>query len=193
MAADPLDKLEPRADVDRALLAALARDGRASYTELATQVGLSVSAVHQRVRRLEQRGVITGYAARVDATAVGLPMVAFVSITPIDVAQPDDAPARLAHLTAIEACHSVAGPDSYMLKVRVGLARRPGGPARRDPGRGQRHHPHDGRAHHLLRGPAAGLSPLDVAGDPLSDTTVLHPLALDGGAVRRLDVGEPPP
>jgi Lrp/AsnC family leucine-responsive transcriptional regulator len=54
-------------DVDRALLAALARDGRASYTELAERVGLSVSAVHQRVRRLEQRGLITGYHASLDA------------------------------------------------------------------------------------------------------------------------------
>jgi Lrp/AsnC family transcriptional regulator, leucine-responsive regulatory protein len=107
------------ADVDRALLAALARDGRASFTELAERVGLSVSAVHQRVRRLEQRGLITGYAARVDAKAVGLPLTAFVSITPIDVAQPDDAPARLAHLPAIEECHSVAGVESYILKVRV--------------------------------------------------------------------------
>ena len=106
-------------DVDRALLSALARDGRASYTELAERVGLSVSAVHQRVRRLEQRGLITGYAARIDAKAVGLPLTAFVSITPIDVAQPDDAPALLAHLPAIEACHSVAGPDSYVLKVRT--------------------------------------------------------------------------
>ena len=106
-------------DVDRVLLSALARDGRASYTDLAERVGLSVSAVHQRVRRLEQRGLITGYAAQLDAKALGLPLTAFVSITPIDVAQPDDAPARLAHLTAIEACHSVAGPDSYMLKVRV--------------------------------------------------------------------------
>ena len=43
----------PAKDVDRALLAALARDGRASYTDLAERVGLSVSAVHQRVRRLE--------------------------------------------------------------------------------------------------------------------------------------------
>ena len=50
-------------DVDRALLSTLARDGRASYTELAEKVGLSVSAVHQRVRRLEQRGLITGYRA----------------------------------------------------------------------------------------------------------------------------------
>jgi Lrp/AsnC family leucine-responsive transcriptional regulator len=107
------------ADVDRALLAALSRDGRASYTELAERVGLSVSAVHQRVRRLEQRGLITGYRARVDATQLGLPLTAFISITPIEAAQPDDAPARLAHLTAIEACHSVAGPESYILKVRV--------------------------------------------------------------------------
>jgi Lrp/AsnC family leucine-responsive transcriptional regulator len=106
-------------DVDRVLLAALARDGRASYTELAEKVGLSVSAVHQRVRRLEQRGLITGYHAGLDAPALGLSMTAFVSITPIDAAQPDDAPARLAHLRAIEACHSVAGVESYILKVRV--------------------------------------------------------------------------
>ena len=55
-----------------------------------------MSAVHQRVRRLEQRGLITGYHAKLDAKALGLPLTAFVSITPIDVAQPDDAPARLA-------------------------------------------------------------------------------------------------
>ena len=109
----------PAADVDRALLAALARDGRASYTDLAERVGLSVSAVHQRVRRLEQRGLIKGYRAAIDATGLGLPLTAFVSITPIDVAQPDDAPARLAHLSAIEACHSVAGVESYLLKVRT--------------------------------------------------------------------------
>jgi Lrp/AsnC family leucine-responsive transcriptional regulator len=107
------------ADVDRALLAALARDGRASYTELADRVGLSVSAVHQRVRRLEQRGLIKGYRAMLDAKGLGLPLTAFVSITPIEAAQPDDAPARLAHLSAIEECHSVAGIESYILKVRV--------------------------------------------------------------------------
>lgn len=106
-------------DTDRALLSALSRDGRASITELAEQVGLSVSAVHQRVRRLEKSGLITGYGARLDAEAVGLPLTAFVSITPTDSAAPDDAPDRLAHLSAIEACHSVAGEESYILKVRV--------------------------------------------------------------------------
>jgi Lrp/AsnC family leucine-responsive transcriptional regulator len=106
-------------DVDRALLSALARDGRASFTDLAELVGLSVSAVHQRVRRLEQRGVLRGYYAAVDPDAIDLPMTAFVSIKPIDPAAPDDAPDRLAHLAAIEACHSVAGDESYILKVRV--------------------------------------------------------------------------
>ena len=105
--------------VDRRLVRELTADGRASYTDLAERVGLSVSAVHQRVRRLEQRGLIKGYRATLDAKGLGLPLTAFVSITPIDVAQPDDAPARLAHLSAIEACHSVAGMESYILKVRV--------------------------------------------------------------------------
>jgi Lrp/AsnC family leucine-responsive transcriptional regulator len=117
--ADPGAGAPPAVDVDRALLSALARDGRASYTDLAERVGLSVSAVHQRVRRLEQRGLITGYRATLDAKALGLPLTAFVSITPIDVAQPDDAPARLAHLPEIEECYSVAGVESYILKVRV--------------------------------------------------------------------------
>ena len=106
-------------DLDRQILQLLAEDGRKSYADLARDTGLSTSAVHQRVRRLEQRGAIGGYAARVDPVAAGLPLAAFVSILPIDPAAPDDAPDRLRHLTAIEACHSVAGTESYILQVRV--------------------------------------------------------------------------
>jgi Lrp/AsnC family leucine-responsive transcriptional regulator len=106
-------------DLDRHIVRLLCRDGRMSYTDLGRATGLSVSAVHQRVRRLEQRGVITSYTAVVDAAQVGLPLTAFVSITPFDPGQPDDAPDRLRHLEAIEACHSVAGQESYLLKVRV--------------------------------------------------------------------------
>ena len=106
-------------DLDRQILRLLAADGRRSYTDLAKDTGLSVSAVHQRVRRLEQRGVLRGYRAVVDTDETGLPLTAFVSIKPIDPAAPDDAPDRLAHLAAIEACHSVAGDESYILKVRV--------------------------------------------------------------------------
>src|SRR5690348_15171455 len=90
-----------------------------SFTELARQAGLSVSAVHQRVRRLEQDGVIKGYVAVFDPDDVGLPLTAFVSIKPFDAAAPDDLPQRLEHLAAIEACHSVAGDENYILKVRV--------------------------------------------------------------------------
>ena len=90
-----------------------------SYTDLAKATGLSTSAVHQRVRRLEQRGVLKGYSANVDFAAIGLPLTAFVSIRPIDASQPDDSPERLAGIEAIEACYSVAGDQSYLLKVRV--------------------------------------------------------------------------
>ncbi|MGI8683144.1 MAG: Lrp/AsnC family transcriptional regulator [Mycobacteriales bacterium] len=107
-------------EIDRTIIRQLCADGRTSFTDLAKATGLSVSAVHQRVRRLESRGVLRGYAAVVDAEAVGLPLTAFVSIKPIDPAAPDDAPERLRALTAIEACHSVAGEESYILKVRVG-------------------------------------------------------------------------
>jgi Lrp/AsnC family leucine-responsive transcriptional regulator len=106
-------------EIDRLIVSLLARDGRMSFTELARQTGLSVSATHQRVRRLERRGVITGYAAMINPGDVGLPLTAFVSIKPFDPAAPDDAPQRLAHLRAIEACHSVAGEENYILKVRV--------------------------------------------------------------------------
>jgi Lrp/AsnC family transcriptional regulator, leucine-responsive regulatory protein len=71
------------------------------------------------VRRLERRGLIKGYAAVIDPADAGLPLTAFVSIKPFDPAAPDDAPQRLAHLAAIEACHSVAGEENYILKVRV--------------------------------------------------------------------------
>jgi Lrp/AsnC family transcriptional regulator, leucine-responsive regulatory protein len=105
--------------IDRKIVSLLARNGRMSFTELAKQAGLSVSAVHQRVRRLEQDGVIKGYAAMFNPEDVGLPLTAFVSIKPFDASAPDDLPQRLEHLTAIEACHSVAGDENYILKVRV--------------------------------------------------------------------------
>ncbi len=106
-------------DTDREIVRLLSRDGRMSYTDLARATGLSTSAIHQRVRRLEQRGVITGYTATVAPNAVGLALTAFISVTPLDPSAPDDAPERLAGLAEIEACHSVAGEESYILKVRV--------------------------------------------------------------------------
>lgn len=105
--------------IDRAILRELVRDGRCTLTELADRVGLSVSAVHQRVRRLEQRGAVRGYTARLDLDQLNLPLTALISLTPIDPAAPDDYPNRLQHLSQIESCYSVAGDESYILLVRV--------------------------------------------------------------------------
>jgi Lrp/AsnC family transcriptional regulator, leucine-responsive regulatory protein len=105
--------------LDRRILALLARDGRMSYTDIGKETGLSTSAAQQRVRRLEQRGLIKGYHARLDAEQLGLLVTAFVAIKPFDPGQPDDAPHRLKHIEEIISCYSVAGDASYLLKVQV--------------------------------------------------------------------------
>src|ERR1700747_863134 len=106
-------------DIDRILMRELVADGRATLAELAASAGLSVSTVHSRVLRLESRGVVSGYSARINPEAVGHLLSAFVAITPLDPSQPDDAPARLQDIEAIESCHSVAGEESYIRVVRV--------------------------------------------------------------------------
>lgn len=111
--ADPLDRL------DQHIVGLLASDGRQSFTDLGRETGLSTSAVHQRVKRLEQRGVITGYGARIDHALLGQGLTAFVAVRPIDPSQPDDSPDRLAPLPEITSCFSVAGDYSYLLQVRV--------------------------------------------------------------------------
>ena len=104
---------------DRKILELLARDGRMSFTDLGKATGLSTSAVHQRVKRLEQRRLILGYGATVNHAEVGRPLTAFISIRPIDPAAPDDVPQRLEPIPEIESCWSVAGDESYIVKTRV--------------------------------------------------------------------------
>jgi Lrp/AsnC family leucine-responsive transcriptional regulator len=106
-------------ETDRRILQLLSADCRTSLADLALQIGLSTSALHQRIKRLEQRGVITGYRAEINYRAAGLPLTAFVSLTPIDPAAPDDVPEKLNAVEEIEGCWSVAGSEAYILKVRV--------------------------------------------------------------------------
>ena len=104
-------------DLDLRLLSALQRNGRATFAELGSAVGLRAPAVHERVKRLEQRGHIRGYGARLDARRVGFPLVAFVSC----YTSPDcDYEAFMESLSSIpEVCevHSVAGEESYLCKT----------------------------------------------------------------------------
>ena len=119
MTPHPWSAGDPVEEIDRAILRELADNGRVSFTDMSERVGLSVSAVHQRVRRLERRGVVRGYSARINHDELGLPLTALISLTPFDPAAPDDYPARLEHLPEIEACYSVAGDESYVLLARV--------------------------------------------------------------------------
>lgn len=104
---------------DLDIITALQDDARATYADVAHRVGLSASAVHERVRKLEAAGVIRGYRAVVDPEALGLFVTALIAATPFDAGQPDDLPDRVADFPEVEDCLSIAGEASYVLKVRT--------------------------------------------------------------------------
>ena len=104
---------------DEQIIGLLSRDGRMSYTDLGKATGLSTSAAQQRVRRLEQRGVIQGYKAVIDPEALGKLLTGFVSVRLRDDAGEDDLPERIADLPEVVSCYSMAGLASYLLKVQV--------------------------------------------------------------------------
>jgi Lrp/AsnC family leucine-responsive transcriptional regulator len=111
----PLDR------IDRRLLARLQEDGRAAVSQLAREVHLTVTPTLERVRRLESRGYIEGYFARLSAGRLGLGLLAYVEVS-LDRTTPDAferfKQAMLAHDEVME-CHMVAGGFDYLLKVRV--------------------------------------------------------------------------
>lgn len=105
--------------IDQQILSILREDGRASHATIAKTVGLSAPAVGERIRKLEHAGVIRGYRAVLDPDALGLPISAYVAITP----QPRNPAANLVEnlmsLPELEELHAVAGDYSYLAKVRV--------------------------------------------------------------------------
>lgn len=105
---------------DQHILALLARDGRISYTDIGRITGLSTSAAQQRVRRLEQRGVIAGYHADINPEALGRPLTAFISIRSLHPSAEESVPHLLESIPEIVSCFSVAGDASYLCMARVG-------------------------------------------------------------------------
>jgi Lrp/AsnC family transcriptional regulator, leucine-responsive regulatory protein len=106
-------------DIDRMLIEALRRDGRASWAELGRLVGLSGPSVTDRVARLESTGVITGYHAAVDPVALGRTVAALVGVYLSDTSDQDAVAVALEKLEEIEDCWFVAGDESFTVKVRV--------------------------------------------------------------------------
>ena len=111
--ADVLDERDLR------IVAALQEDARATYADVGRSVGLSPSSVHERVRKLEQTGVIRAYRAVVDPEALGLYVTALIAVSPLDPRQPDDLPERVEEFPEVVDCFSVAGEANYILKVRT--------------------------------------------------------------------------
>jgi len=105
--------------LEKKILGLLANDSERSLQDMAGELGIPSSTLHQKIKKLEAKGVILGYRAKIDLRSIGLRTTSFVSLTPIDPAAPDNVPEQLAPIVAIEGCWSVAGTHSYIIKVNV--------------------------------------------------------------------------
>ena len=90
-----------------------------SWTELGHQTGLSTSAVQQRVKRLEAKGIITGYHATLNLEAIGAGITAFIFLNPIDPEEDETIPGILRTFPEVRGCHSIAGAASYLARVQA--------------------------------------------------------------------------
>jgi Lrp/AsnC family leucine-responsive transcriptional regulator len=105
--------------LEQKIVGLLANDSERSLQDLAGELGIPSSTLHQKIKKLETKGIIQGYRAKLDLRAVGLKTTSFVSLTPIDPAAPDNVAEQLAPIEEIEGCWSVAGSASYIIKVNV--------------------------------------------------------------------------
>jgi Lrp/AsnC family leucine-responsive transcriptional regulator len=110
---DPLSKTDAR------ILAILQRDGRRSYADLAADLGMTGPSAHERVKKLEARGVIRGYSADVDPSSVGLGVLAFTWVTQAPGTIATDLTEDFRAIREIEECHHITGEADYILKIRA--------------------------------------------------------------------------
>jgi Lrp/AsnC family transcriptional regulator, leucine-responsive regulatory protein len=106
-------------DTDARLLGILQADGRRSYADLGTDLGMAGPSAHERVKKLEARGVIRGYSADVDPKALGLGVLAFTWVTQAPGTVSGDLMPSFATIPEIEECHHIAGEADYLLKIRA--------------------------------------------------------------------------
>jgi Lrp/AsnC family leucine-responsive transcriptional regulator len=104
---------------DCRILSILQSDARTANAEIARQLGMAPSAIFERIRKLEQRGVIRGYEARLAPKAVGLGLLAFVFVRSEEAAGATGTGRALAAIPEVQEVHHVAGEDCYLVKVRV--------------------------------------------------------------------------
>jgi Lrp/AsnC family leucine-responsive transcriptional regulator len=106
-------------ETDARILDLLQRDGREPYAEVGQAVGMSGPSVHERVKKLESRGVIRGYSALVDPMLLGYGVLAFIFIKQVPGTIATDMTGDFVAIDEIEECHHLAGEADYLLKVRA--------------------------------------------------------------------------
>lgn len=113
----PLPRFHALDGVDRSIVRALQRDGRDSFAEIGKAIGLSATSVAERIRRLEDAGVVEGYRVRLSAAKLGFPVTAFI------LARPNGPDARFVQVARerpeILACHRVTGEFSFIAQAVV--------------------------------------------------------------------------
>lgn len=106
-------------DIDRQIVGLLQGDARMPNAEIARRLGMAPSAIFDRIHKLEERHVVVGYEARLDARTLGLGLTAFIFVRGEDVAGEHKIGATLAKISEVQEVHHVAGEDCYLVKVRV--------------------------------------------------------------------------
>jgi Lrp/AsnC family leucine-responsive transcriptional regulator len=112
----------PLDEIDRTILRILLANGKTSQADIAEQVGIKAPSVFERIKKLQDRGIITGYSACVDADKLGKNLTAFISVTLEGGARYADESGIIEAIreeTSIEECHIVAGEESFIIKARV--------------------------------------------------------------------------
>jgi Lrp/AsnC family leucine-responsive transcriptional regulator len=104
---------------DLAILRVMQANARATFTEIGKAVGLSAPSAHDRVHRLERRGVVRGYQARLDPEALGLSTLAVVGVLPAGAADPAAMEVEFAAVAQVEVAYHVIGEESHLLIVRT--------------------------------------------------------------------------
>ena len=104
---------------DARILGVLQRDGRRPYADLGADVGMSGPSAHERVKKLEARGVIAGYTAVIDPAAVGYGVLGYSWVTQAPGTAATDLTDDFAAIPEIEECHHISGEADYLIKIRA--------------------------------------------------------------------------